>query len=74
MNARFPFEDVDLVCADCGDIFLWDGNAQQRCFEEQRQPPRRCSACRDERRHAFALPRRSLRDRHEAREALKSSS
>ena len=71
MNARFPFEDVDLVCADCGDIFLWDGNAQQRCFEEQLQPPRRCSACRDERRHAFALPRRSIHDTHEA---LKSSS
>ena len=53
MNARFPFEDVDLVCADCGDIFLWDGNAQQRCFEEQRQPPRRCSVCRDQRRHRF---------------------
>ena len=74
MNARFPFEDVDLVCADCGDIFLWDGNAQQRCFEEQRQPPRRCSACRDERRHAFALPRRSLRDNHEAHEDVKHSS
>lgn len=53
MNARFLFEDVDLVCADCGDIFVWDGKAQQRCFEEQRQAPRRCLVCRDEQRRGF---------------------
>ena len=53
MNTRFPFENVDLVCVDCDDIFLWDGKAQQRYFEEQRQAPRRCSPCRDERRQRY---------------------
>jgi hypothetical protein len=62
MTARFPFEDVDLVCLDCGDIFLWDGRAQRRCFEEQRQPPRRCSVCRDERRQGRARMRESGSD------------
>ena len=62
MNAKFPFEDVDLVCVDCGDIFLWNGKAQQRCFEEQRQPPRRCSVCRDQHRHSRELMRGSVSD------------
>ena len=63
MTVRFPFEDIDLLCVDCGDVFLWNSKAQQRCFEEQRQPPRRCAVCRDQRRHGneftsdFALPR-----------------
>jgi Probable zinc-ribbon domain len=62
MNARFPFEDVDLICLDCGDTFLWNGKAQQRCFEERRQPPRRCSVCHDERRHHRELMGESVSD------------
>ena len=57
LNPRFPFEDVDLVCADCGEIFLWNGKAQQRCFEEQRQPPRRCRICRQTRRNGLQVVR-----------------
>jgi hypothetical protein len=41
---------------------VWDGNAQQRCFEEQRQPPRRCAVCRDHRRQSRELMREPVSD------------
>lgn len=47
MTARFAFEDVDLVCVDCGEMFVWGGSEQKRRFEQHRRPPRRCQICRD---------------------------
>lgn len=47
MDEKFAFEDVDLICQDCNEAFLWSARAQKLCSEGQHQPPRRCRTCRD---------------------------
>jgi hypothetical protein len=47
--ARGAYEDVDLVCADCGYAFVWTADDQKFWFEEMKSPIHkaltRCTRC-----------------------------
>ncbi len=45
------FEDREMPCADCGELFVFTAGEQQFFAEKGfRESPRRCKACRDMRR------------------------
>ncbi len=49
MNGIKPeYQDRDLSCADCGEMFTWEKGEQ--AFYEQKgfPPPKRCKLCRQE--------------------------
>ena len=50
MNDDQQLEDKTLFCRDCGDDFVW--TAGERLYYQQNhlQQPKRCAACRRERR------------------------
>lgn len=40
------FEDVNIDCIDCGDVFIWSGG-EQTFFRDKglKNPPKRCKPC-----------------------------
>lgn len=44
------YEDVELVCSDCGNAFLFTGSDQEFYASRGFQNPKRCSTCREQRR------------------------
>jgi len=44
------YEDEQLVCADCGNTFLFTGSDQEYYASKDFQKPKRCPTCREQRR------------------------
>ncbi len=57
------FEDIKLVCEDCGEEFPFTGDEQQYYSERGFQTPKRCKLCRDKRKTARAGNSRGFREK-----------
>lgn len=45
-----PFEDITLICSDCGSKFTFTANDQEFFQKKGFERPRRCRKCREARR------------------------
>jgi hypothetical protein len=53
-NQFEPGEDTSLQCSDCGRDFLWTSDEQAFYFERGLAAPKRCDACRANRKTRYA--------------------
>jgi len=40
------YQDKDIACKDCAQVFVWTAGEQQWFAERQMRPPKRCKPCR----------------------------
>ncbi len=49
------YEDIYIVCKDCGQKFLFTAGAQKHYAQKGWNPPKRCKSCRDFRNTRFLM-------------------
>jgi hypothetical protein len=50
VDASRTFEDRTIVCATCGIEFTWTAGEQRFFDSRSLRPPKRCKACREQKR------------------------
>lgn len=56
-KGRLPSEDMDIVCVDCGEHFIFTISEQMYFMSKQLSIPKRCQPCRKERRGRIVADR-----------------
>ena len=56
------YQDMELVCSDCGNAFVFTGSDQEYYASKDFQAPKRCRSCRDQRKSSSgdSRPRREM--------------
>jgi CxxC-x17-CxxC domain-containing protein len=53
---QIEFEDADILCIDCGEVFVWTGG-EQLFFHDKglKNPPKRCKSCKQAKNDRLAV-------------------
>jgi len=57
------YQDTELACTDCGNSFVFSGSEQEFYASRGFQNPKRCPACREQRKAAgngYSRPQREM--------------
>jgi CxxC-x17-CxxC domain-containing protein len=45
-NSQSEFQDSEIICIDCGNVFIWTQGEQQFFYDKGlKNPPKRCKSC-----------------------------
>ena len=64
MSERPKFNDISLVCRDCGHDFVWTAGEQSFYFLKQLAEPKRCPHCRQTKKQVFATKEKEANGLH----------